>query len=147
MKTGWQTIGGKWYYFEGSGAMVSNKWVGNYYLTGSGAMATNTWIGKYYVGSNGKWIPGYGAGSSSSGSSSSGGSSSGGSSSGGSSSGGSFDTSTGTYTGIVYYTPSGTKYHLTKCRSIANSPNVNQKTVYGIDKSKICLNCLHILGY
>ena len=59
MVTGWQKIGSKWYYFEGSGAMAVNKWVGNYYLTGSGAMATNTWIGKYYVGADGKWIPGY----------------------------------------------------------------------------------------
>ena len=134
MQTGWQTIGGKWYYFEGSGAMVSNKWVGNYYLTGSGAMATNTWIGKYYVGSNGKWIPGYGAGSSSSG----------GSSSGGSSSGGSLNT----YTGIAYWTPNGSKYHLTKsCRSLARSTNIQQGTVHGIDRSQICANCLHQLGY
>ena len=59
MATGWQKIGSRWYYFEGSGAMAANKWVGNYYLTGSGAMATNTWIGKYYVGADGKWIPGY----------------------------------------------------------------------------------------
>ena len=59
MVTGWQKIGSKWYYSEGSGAMAVNKWVGNYYLTGSGAMAANTWIGKYYVGADGKWIPGY----------------------------------------------------------------------------------------
>ena len=59
MVTGWQQIGGKWYYFEAGGAMAANKWVGNYYLTGSGAMATNTWIGQYYVGADGKWIPGY----------------------------------------------------------------------------------------
>ena len=59
MVTGWQKIGSKWYYFEGSGVMAANKWVGNYYLTASGAMATNTWIGKYYVGADGKWIPGY----------------------------------------------------------------------------------------
>ena len=57
MQTDWQYIGGKWYYFDGNGAMATNRWVGDYYLTGSGVMATSTWIGKYYVGADGKWIP------------------------------------------------------------------------------------------
>lgn len=56
MATGWQTIGGKYYYFESSGVMAANKWVGNYYLTSSGVMATNTWIGNYYVDGTGKWV-------------------------------------------------------------------------------------------
>ena len=56
MTTGWQTIGGKYYYFESSGVMAANKWVGNYYLTSSGVMATNTWIGNYYVDGTGKWV-------------------------------------------------------------------------------------------
>ena len=46
---------GNWYYFNGSGAMVKNAWVGNYYLQNDGTMATNTWIGNYYVGSDGCW--------------------------------------------------------------------------------------------
>ena len=46
---------GNWYYFNGSGAMVKNAWVGNYYLKSDGTMATNTWIGNYYVGSDGCW--------------------------------------------------------------------------------------------
>ena len=55
MLTGWQVINGNWYYFNGSGAMVKNAWVGNYYLQNDGTMATNTWIGNYYVGSDGCW--------------------------------------------------------------------------------------------
>ena len=46
----------KYYYFESSGVMAANKWVGNYYLTSSGVMATNTWIGNYYVDGTGKWV-------------------------------------------------------------------------------------------
>jgi glucan-binding YG repeat protein len=59
METGWKYLGGKWYYFDASGGMATNRWVEDYYLTESGAMATNTWIGKYNVGPDGKWIPGY----------------------------------------------------------------------------------------
>ena len=55
MLTGWQKVNGAWYYLADSGAMVSNKWVGDYYLTNSGAMATNTWIGKYHVNASGVW--------------------------------------------------------------------------------------------
>ena len=52
MQTGWQYVGGKWYYLNGSGEMqtgwqyVGKKW---YYLNGSGMMET----GWQYVG--GKW--------------------------------------------------------------------------------------------
>ena len=59
MATGWAAIDDAWYYLGASGAMESNRWVGDYYLTASGAMATNTWIGNYYVGEDGKWIPNY----------------------------------------------------------------------------------------
>lgn len=55
MKTGWQKVGGSWYYLKGSGAMAANTWIGDYYVDGSGVMATNCWIGKYYVDANGKW--------------------------------------------------------------------------------------------
>ena len=44
-----------WYYFSASGAMQTDKWIGNYYVTSSGAMATNTWIGKYHVNASGLW--------------------------------------------------------------------------------------------
>ena len=54
MATGWCQIGGKWYCFNASGAMLHDTWVGDYYLQSSGAMATNTWIGPYYVGADGK---------------------------------------------------------------------------------------------
>ena len=57
MVTGWQKINDKDYYFNESGAMVKNTWVGNYYLQEDGCMATNTWIGNYYVDSNGLWTP------------------------------------------------------------------------------------------
>ena len=60
MVTGWQKVNNsQWYYFDGSGAMVTNQWIGDYYVGSSGAMAVNTWIGNYYVGSDGAWIPGY----------------------------------------------------------------------------------------
>lgn len=55
MVTGWQKINGKDYYFNESGAMVTDAWVGNYYLQQDGSMATNTWIGNYHVGADGKW--------------------------------------------------------------------------------------------
>lgn len=37
MLTGWQQIGGAWYYLTGSGAMAANTWIGDYYVDGSGA--------------------------------------------------------------------------------------------------------------
>ena len=58
MQTGWISFGGKWYYANGSGAMVANKWVGDYFLKANGEMAVNAWVGPYYVGADGKWIPG-----------------------------------------------------------------------------------------
>ena len=59
MVTGWQKINNTWYYFDASGAMASNQWIGNYYVGADGKMAVNTWIGSYYVGADGAWIPGY----------------------------------------------------------------------------------------
>ena len=56
---GWHLINNKWYYFGGSGAMYSNRWIGNYYVGGNGEMLMNTWVGSYWVGSDGKWIPNY----------------------------------------------------------------------------------------
>lgn len=56
MLTGWQAIGGKWYYFNGNGAMttgwqkIDGLW---YYLYSSGAMASNTTIDGYYLQANG----------------------------------------------------------------------------------------------
>lgn len=59
--TGWQKIGGTWFYADANGVMqtgwvkTGGKW---YWLASSGAMATNTWVdgGKYYVGSDGAWV-------------------------------------------------------------------------------------------
>ena len=58
MVTGWQQVGGTWYYFYGSGAMAQSCWVGDYYLTSSGAMATNQWVGGWWVGADGRWVAG-----------------------------------------------------------------------------------------
>ena len=48
MLTGWQKIGGEWYYLRSDGSMAGNAWVQSsgkwYYLTGSGEMATARWI-------------------------------------------------------------------------------------------------------
>ena len=120
MQTDWQYIGGKWFYFDGSGAMVTNKWVGDYYLTGSGAMATNTWIGSYYVGADGKWIPGYGARSSS------------GSSSANASS------------GIVYWVSGGSVYHSTdRCPALgrSNPSSIMHGTIAESGKPRPCKDC------
>ena len=57
MTVGWICIESNWYYFNASGCMVTNAWVGNYYLGSDGVMATNTWIGSYYVDENGLWSP------------------------------------------------------------------------------------------
>lgn len=59
MQKGWKklTKDGKtsWYYFNKSGEMQKDKWVGNYYVGSDGVMATNTWIGKWHVNASGKW--------------------------------------------------------------------------------------------
>ncbi len=34
--TGWQKIGGAWYYMNSSGVMQHDRWVGNYYVNSSG---------------------------------------------------------------------------------------------------------------
>lgn len=59
MQTGWQKIGGSWYYLGGTGdgAMKTSQWIQNYYVGADGKMATNTWIGNYYVGEDGAWVP------------------------------------------------------------------------------------------
>ena len=61
MLTGWQTIGGSKYYLNGSGVMLTGwQWINSkcYYFTASGAMASNTWIGNDYVDASGAWVPG-----------------------------------------------------------------------------------------
>jgi len=55
MVTGWKSLNDTYYFFDASGAMVKNRWIGNYYLLGDGTMAKNQWIGSYYVGSDGCW--------------------------------------------------------------------------------------------
>lgn len=55
MITGWKELSGEWYYFNGSGCMVKNQWVGSYYFESNGVMAKNKWIGNYHVGADGKW--------------------------------------------------------------------------------------------
>ena len=64
--TGWaKASDGKWYYFEGSGAMRSGGWMKQggtwYYLNGSGAMHTG-WLDldgkRYYLGETGAMVTG-----------------------------------------------------------------------------------------
>lgn len=47
---------GMWHYLDASGAMQTNRWVGNYWVDASGAMATNTTVdnGRYQVDENGR---------------------------------------------------------------------------------------------
>ena len=57
----WLKLGGKWYYFTGSGAMTANKWVKSgqywYYLGKNGAMLTGTTTPDgYRVDSQGRWV-------------------------------------------------------------------------------------------
>ena len=59
MKTGWQKIADRWYYFSKSGAMQKNTWISGVYWVGSdGVMATNAWVDadQYYVDSAGRWV-------------------------------------------------------------------------------------------
>ena len=65
MVTGWQYISGNWYYFDGSGAMltgwqyIGGKW---YYMNSSGAMQTgwqNIGSAWYYMNSSGAMLTGW----------------------------------------------------------------------------------------
>lgn len=59
MITGWKIIDGSWRYFDGSGAMATDRWIGNYYVDNNGCMVTNSWIYfEYYVDGNGLYRPG-----------------------------------------------------------------------------------------
>ncbi|MGX7112115.1 N-acetylmuramoyl-L-alanine amidase [Gemella cuniculi] len=57
-KVGWQKEGSTWYYYNQSGSLVKNAWVGNYWLGADGKMSTNSWVdnNKYYVGNDGSWV-------------------------------------------------------------------------------------------
>ena len=59
IRTGWQNIWGKKYYFE-SGYMLTGwrEIDGDWYYFGGkndGSLKTNTWVGKYWVDADGKW--------------------------------------------------------------------------------------------
>ncbi|WP_294378344.1 hypothetical protein [uncultured Clostridium sp.] len=66
MKTGWQFVGGYWFYFNRSsdqgieGMMNKGGWRNIdrnwYYFYSDGKMARNTWIDGYYVNNNGAWV-------------------------------------------------------------------------------------------
>ena len=60
MVTGWQKGKGSWYYMESNGAMVSSdwKWINSkcYYFDKNGKMAADTWIDGSYVDASGVWI-------------------------------------------------------------------------------------------
>lgn len=57
--TGWLKYGKNHYFFDASGAMVTNRWIGSYYLQKNGRMAVSKWVDGKYVGKNGAVIPGY----------------------------------------------------------------------------------------
>lgn len=56
--TGWLTLNGKRYFFNESGAMLCNQWIGDKYLLKNGEMARNRWVANHtaYVGKNGSRI-------------------------------------------------------------------------------------------
>ena len=60
MVTGWQKVKGSWYYMESNGARVADgwKWINNkcYYFDKNGKMAADTWIDGSYVDVSGVWI-------------------------------------------------------------------------------------------
>ena len=60
MVTGWQKVKGSWYYMESKGAMVNSgwKWINSkcYYFDKNGKMAANTWIDGSYVDASGAWV-------------------------------------------------------------------------------------------
>ena len=60
MVTGWNLIGGKWYYMHSTGSMAFNQWIETngkwYYVTSDGSIAVNTTIGTYKVDENGVWV-------------------------------------------------------------------------------------------
>lgn len=54
----WKEIDGYWYYFNESGYIAKEQWIGNYYVGSSGKMLTNTTTPDgYYVDENGAWTP------------------------------------------------------------------------------------------
>jgi len=59
MVTGWQNVGGSWYYINMSGAMQTG-WINDngtwYYCDASGVMLANTIVDGYVLGANGAWI-------------------------------------------------------------------------------------------
>lgn len=56
VKMEWRNIDGKWYYFDLSGYMVHDQWVGDYYVGSDGSMLTNTTTPDgYQVDASGKW--------------------------------------------------------------------------------------------
>ncbi len=68
VSTGWTKVKNDWYYFNASGAMVTESWVsgvqGKYYLLKNGKMAKKRWVTdsegiKSYVGADGRQIPNY----------------------------------------------------------------------------------------
>ena len=57
-KNEWQKIDGAWYYFDGSGYMVTDQWVDRYYVGSNGKMLTDTTTPDgHYVDENGAWAP------------------------------------------------------------------------------------------
>lgn len=55
MRSAWLPSGGRYYYFNGSGYMLTNTWVGDYYVGSSGAMLTDYYVKGHYVDKTGRW--------------------------------------------------------------------------------------------
>lgn len=60
MATGWQKVNGYWYWLGSNGCMTTG-WQSidgySYYFDSSGHMLRDSWVGNYYVGDDGKWDP------------------------------------------------------------------------------------------
>lgn len=53
MVKGWASIDKQKYYFDSTGKMITEQWVGGRYLQANGQMAKKMWVAQYYVNKNG----------------------------------------------------------------------------------------------
>ena len=60
-RQGWKSLGGRWYYFTGSGALAKNRWMEDqgswFYIGADGYILTNTTTPDgCQVDQNGRWV-------------------------------------------------------------------------------------------
>lgn len=128
--TGWFSDKGKWYYAGSDGVMVTG-WQhidgADYYFEPSGVMTSNKWVGDYYLGSDGVMLTdaetpdGYWVGSD-----------------------GKYVTRSMSVTSseTVYWTPNGEVYHSTaNCRTLSRSKTIYSGTIEESGKARGCKVC------